>query len=189
MGYEHLFGERDVALLYDWLQETGELYMNLDRPHSGGDNGSVYFIHSLAQIRRIVAEEKHPEISITIFREKQYPIRGTADETLLASALDFIPDGEWFSIVSPGDGPFAPCTLVGFGDTHSELREHLIRLRNKSVYFGRNPFDRRDSYFETPEDAWVANSYQHPPQITKNRILYASFEAEPDRYRSHIASW
>jgi hypothetical protein len=189
MGCEHLFGERDLALLHDWLQETGELFMDLDRPHSGGDNGSVYFIRSLAQLKRIVVEEKHPEVSITIFRERQYPIRGTADEKLMAAALDFIPDGEWFSIVSLGDHPFASCSVVGFGDTHAELREDFIRLRNKSVCFGRNPFDQRNSYFETPEDAWVVTSYRQPQKVSKNWLFYAPFEAEPERYRSHIDSW
>jgi hypothetical protein len=29
MGYEHLFEAQDLALLYDWLQETSELYMDL----------------------------------------------------------------------------------------------------------------------------------------------------------------
>ena len=189
MGYEHLFDERDLALLYDWLQQTGELFMCLDRPHSGGDNGSVYFIRSLAQLKRIVAEEKHSEVSITIFREKQYPIRGTADETLLNDALDFIRGGEWFSILSLGDHPFAECRIVGSGYTHAELREDFIRLRNKFVYFGRNPFDRRNRYFETPDDAWVAESREHPQNVSKNRLSYGPFDAEPDRYRSHIASW
>lgn len=143
----------------------------------------------MAQLKQIIAEEKHPEVCITIFREKQYPIRGTADETLMTAALDFIPDGEWFSIVTLGDHPFAACSVVGFGDTHAELREDFIRLRNKSVYFGRNPFDQQNSYFETPDDAWVVSSYRHPQKVSKNRLFYAPFDAEPDRYRSHIASW
>src|SRR5580658_9122267 len=122
MGYEHLFAERDLALLYDWLIDTGELYMDLDRPHSGGNNNSIHFIYSLEQLKGIVAQEKHREVNIEIFREKQYPIRGVADETLLAAALTFIPDEEWFSILMPGDVPFAPWRVAGFGVTHAELR-------------------------------------------------------------------
>jgi|GEM_PF-5674359 len=76
MGYDHLFEEHDRALLSDWLQETGELYVDLHRPHSGGDNSSVYFASTLAQLKEIVASEGHREVSITIFRQKQYPIRG-----------------------------------------------------------------------------------------------------------------
>ena len=188
MGYEHLFVERDLALLYDWLQVTGELYMDLDRPHSGGTNNSVYLIQSLSQMKAIVAEEKHREVEISIFRETQYPIRGITDEMLLAAALDFIPDGEWFSILALEDGPLGECSVVGSGDTHAELREDFIRLRNKSIYFGRNPFDRQNSYFEMPEDVWVANSYRHPqPHISKNITSYPPFEGDPDRYRPHIA--
>jgi hypothetical protein len=102
MDYEHIFAECDLALLYDWLQPNGELYMDLDRPHSGGSNDSVHFIHSLAQLKKIVSEEAHPEVRIDIFREKQYPIWGIVDEKLLALALEFLPDGEWFSILSLG---------------------------------------------------------------------------------------
>ena len=69
MGYQHLFHERDLALLYDWLQETGELYVDLDRPHSGGDDNSAYFVSTLGQLKKIVAAESHRETSITIFRE------------------------------------------------------------------------------------------------------------------------
>ncbi len=190
MGYEHLFAERDLALLHDWLQDTGELYMDLDRPHSGGRNNSVHFIQSLAQIKGIVSEEKHPEVRIEIFREKQYPIRGEANETLLAAALDFITDGEWFNILLLGDGPLAPCQIVGFGDSHAELRDDFARLKDKSIHFGRNPFDQRDTYFERPDDVWVAKSYRHgQPNVTKNRINYSAFEDAPDRYRPHIAFW
>lgn len=190
MGYDHLFADHDLALLYDWLQDSGELYMDLDRPHCGALNNSVHFIHSLAQMKGIVSEERHPDICIQIFREKQYPIRGIADETLLTAALDFIPDGEWFSILSLGEGPLAPCSVVGSGDTHAELRDEFIRLKDKRVRFGRNPFDKKDSYFEEPDDVWVVRSYRHrQPQVSKNRASYSPFEAEPDRYRQHVCFW
>lgn len=188
MGYEHLFDERDLALLYDWLQQTGELYIDLDRPHSGGDNSSVYFIGALAQLKEIVAGEKHREVSITIFREKQYPIRGLADERLMRQALGYIPDGEWFSIVSLGDRASDPCKVVGFGDTHAELQGDFARLEGQSVRFGRNPFDLRNSYFDEPDDAWVVTSNLHPPRISKNCSFYSPFEREPDRYRQ-TARW
>jgi hypothetical protein len=186
MGYAHLFDERDLALLHDWLQQTGELYMDLNRPHSGGDNRSVYFISSLAQIKEIVSAEKHREVSITIFREKQYPIRGVADEKLMKAAMRFLPDGQWFSIVSLGNAPSAQCNIVGFGDTHAELQENFVRLEGQSVRFGRNPFDLRNSYFEQPDNAWVVNSYLYPPRVTKNWPIYLPFETEPNRYRQII---
>jgi len=82
MGIEQLFSPADVALLFDWLRESGELYLDLDRPHSGGSNNSVHFIGSLPALKSIISREEHPEISIHIFRREQYPIRGIVGQSL-----------------------------------------------------------------------------------------------------------
>ena len=141
-------------------------------------------------MKTIVSEETHSEIRIDIFREKQYPIRGIADDNLLAIALEVIPDGEWFSILALGDGPFAPCRVVGFGENHHELREDFTRLSGRSVLFERHPFDKVVNYFELPNDVWSAVYYRYPqPQVSKNRTSYAPLETEPERYRPHIAFW
>lgn len=164
--------------------------MEVYRLHGGGDDGRAFFIHSLAQIRKTVAEEQAPDVCISIFREKQYPIRGSADDRLLSAALNLIPYGEWFSILTLGDRESAPCIVVGLGETHEEMRECFSRLRNKNIRFGRNPYDLPKKYFEMPDDVWVASSSRHSqPNISKNRSSYASFAMEPDRYRSQIALW
>jgi hypothetical protein len=151
MGYEHLFGKSDLALLYDWLQETGELYMDLDRPHSGGSNNGVHFIESLAALKGIVSHERHPEVYISIFRLKQYPIRGIVGDSLLATVLEQIPDRQWFSIVSLGDGPLAPCNVIGFGDCHDEMREEFARLEGKHrCFWPGSPLQLRRADFMRP---------------------------------------
>jgi hypothetical protein len=66
--------------------------------------------------------------------------------------------------VSLGDGPLAPCKIVASGDTQAELRQSFDELKGQAVRFGQNPFDLRNSYLQNPEDAWVAQSYLHPPQ-------------------------
>jgi hypothetical protein len=189
MGYEHLFGKSDLALLYDWLQETGELYMDLDRPHSGGSNNGVHFIESLAALKGIVSHERHPEVYISIFRLKQYPIRGIAGDSLLATVLEQIPDRQWFSIVSLGDGPLAPCNVIGFGDCHDEMREEFARLEGKHVRVGQNPYDLADTFSNRPEEVFVVYSYKHPPSVSKNRTAYDPYDSEPDRYRPYIDFW
>lgn len=190
MGYEHLFAERDLALLHDWLQQTGELYVDLDRPHSGGRNNSTHFIHSLKELKRIVSRETWPDISIEIFRERQYPVRGLADEALLAAAQEYIPDHQWFSILSPGDDLLASFDVVGQGDCHDELREELDRLKGRSIRLGKDPFDLHNSYFEWPDDVWVARYYRHPePHVQKNCTAYPPFEADPSRYGPDILAW
>ena len=87
VGHAHLFEPRDLALLHDWLHEAGELYVDLDRPHRGALDNDVYIIQDLGALKAIVSRELSPEICISIFRRKQYPIRGLAGEALLATAL------------------------------------------------------------------------------------------------------
>src|SRR5258706_9850226 len=84
MGYEQLFAKSDLALLHDWLQETGELYMDLDRPHSGGVNKNLYFLYCLSRLKKIVFQGNPPEIFIYIFCKKHHPFRRTLYDALLA---------------------------------------------------------------------------------------------------------
>jgi hypothetical protein len=180
-----------IAFLHDWLQETGELYMDLDRPHSGGINNSLYFIDSLPRLKRIVSQETHPEVCICIFRKKQYPIRGIIGDALLATALEQIPVGQDFSILSPGDHPLGAFDVIGFGDSHDELRAEFTRLKGKQARIGQDPFDQPDTnFFEKPSDIFVARFYKRPePSISKNRTTYSPFEAAPGRYCPHIDFW
>src|SRR5580704_12318553 len=108
MGYESLFAPCDLAMLCDWLEETGELYLDLDRPHSGGSNNSLHFVRNLADLRVIISNETWPEVDISIFRSKQYATRGLADEKLLAIAMEQIPDSQYFSILSVDADSLAP---------------------------------------------------------------------------------
>ena len=191
MGYEHLFAKSDLALLHDWLQETRELYMDLDRPHSGGINNSLYFLDSLSRLRGIVSQETHPEVCICIFHKKQYPIRGIIGDAMLATAIEQIPDRQDFSILSPGNHPLGAFDVIGFGDCHDELREEFTRLKGKQARIGQDPFDQPDTnFFDKPDDVFVTRSYKHPElSISKNRTKYSPFEAEPGRYRPHIDFW
>src|SRR5713101_7567931 len=105
--------------------------MDLDRPHSGGSNNSVHFIQSLAELKDIVSREKHPEVSISIFRAKEYPIRGLFDESLPGMALSQIPDGQDFRILSPGYGRDMACDKIGCGDSHHQV--FVVRFLKYSI--------------------------------------------------------
>lgn len=199
MGYESLFAPPELAMLHDWLQETGELYMDLNRPHSGARNNSVHFVRSLADLKVIVSRETHPEVDISIFRARQYPIRGIAGEELLAAALEQIPDNQDFHILSVEADPLAPCTAIGFGDSHQELREEVSRLAGEQIWVGQDPFDlppydQFNRFFDTPDQVLVVRfQFQGPKYLekgaSKNRATYAPFDAAPDRYRPHIGFW
>ena len=191
MGFEALFTKPDLALLHDWLRETGELYLDLDRPHSGGPNNSLHFLSDLRALKEIVSREKHSEVGIYIFRMKQYPIQGIVDDALLATALEQIPDRQYFRILSLGDGPLAPCDQIGSGDSHEEMREEFIRLRGRNVRIGQDPFDRRDiNFFEHPDDVFVVRLLKNTqPQVSRNRTSHPPFDSDPERYGPYVDFW
>jgi hypothetical protein len=73
MDYSELFSESHIATLHDWLVETGELYVHLEFPHSGG-SGTSYFVRSEREVKELTVRQSHPEIEIFIYRHLQYPI-------------------------------------------------------------------------------------------------------------------
>jgi len=195
MGYERLFAPPDLAMLHDWLQETGELYIDLSHPHNGGSHSSAHFVRSLPDLKTIVASETDPEVDISIFRARQYPFRGVADEGLLAKVMEQIPDGQWFHILPAEADPLAPCAAIGWGDSHEELREEFAQLAGRNIRIGQNPFDlppydQFDRFFNSPDEVLVVHSWQRPePRVSKNRAAYPPFDAAPDRYRPYIGFW
>ncbi len=183
MGYHTLFSDHNLALLSDWLAETGELYVDIQLPHSGG-SGTAYFIRSLQELKELTRRQTWPEISITIFHRMQYPLRGVANEQLLNEALEQITDGEWYSIVSLDDYFPAPCVFFGSGQTHEELRRDLTDVIGQSVGIGQNPFDYHD-------DRWFHSRPNEVFQLTvsKNQNYHEDFAKNPERYRSIIDLW
>lgn len=146
MNYHHLFSSSNLALLRDWLVETGELYVDVHLPHSGA-SGNAYIIHSINDLKLLVARQPHPEIVISIFHHLQYPIRGVANESLLKQAIQQIPDGEWYTIISLEDVYPSPVVWWGSGNSHQELRREFTDLLGKNVGIGINPADASSGYW------------------------------------------
>lgn len=185
MDYSELFSESHIATLHDWLVETGELYVHLEFPHSGG-SGSSYFVRSEREVKELTARQRHPEIEIFIYRHLQYPIRGIADDALLGAALEAISDGVWYSIVSLDDYYPKPCDFLGSGDSHAELVAEFNQVRGKAVGIGVNPMD-----VEKGDLKWV---YTHTDQVIylavkKNRNYSLEYAKDPKRYESVIRAW
>ena len=70
MNYLHLLSLDNIALLKDWLEETGELYVDIDLPHSGS-SGSAYLVRSMNELKLLISRQTHPEIVIAIFHETE----------------------------------------------------------------------------------------------------------------------
>src|SRR4051794_23148163 len=118
---------QQLKQLQDWLSETGELYVDVYRPHSGG-SGTAYLVRSASDVEALIAKQTWPELVVTVFRRLQYPLRGIADDALLAQALQQTRDGEWFHFVSLDDYYPSPCSWRGSGSTHAELRQEFHEI-------------------------------------------------------------
>jgi hypothetical protein len=143
----------------------------------------IVFLDQLSTLKDIVIKEAWPEVMIHIFREPSYPLRGKIDDARLATALEWIPEGQWFSILETGPNPGAPAEQLGYGDSHQELRAEFVRLQGRNARIGQNPFDHPNrEYFDKAEDVFVVGFLKHPQaHRIKNLNSYPRFDAEPTR--------
>ncbi len=183
MDYLSLFLPSDLALLSDWLKETGELYCDIYLPHSGG-GGNPYFLHSLKDLKSLVSQQTHPEIEISIFHHLQYPIRGIANESLLKQALAQIPDGEWYSIVSLSAVYPSSVSWRGSGNNHKELQSDFSEVLSEKVGIGQNPFDiHANDWFRThPNEVFQVS-------VSKTRHYHEPYAREPEKYQWVFEMW
>jgi hypothetical protein len=181
--YLSIFTLSDLALLSDWLAETGELYIDIDLPHSGGRSYS-FFIHSLADLRALISQQEWPEIAITVFRHKQFPQRGIVDSTFIEQALAQIPDGQPYTILGPQEGYPQPCTWQDDGNNHDALRRELEELKDQWVAVGLDPFERY-----RPDKAYWKHEEVFHVSVHKNQNYYERYSKTPDNYKWLIDFW
>lgn len=177
MSYFDLLSIHNLALLSDWLESTGELCVDLYLPHSGG-GGTVYFIKSVNDLKSLMTQEMWPEIVITIFRDIQYPLRGIADDRLLQEALQQLPDGDHYAIISLNEYP-SPCTYKSDGKNHTELRRDFLEIIGDEVAIGLDPT------FNIDNEQWI---YKHSNEVfrlsvKKNQTHYRNYTDHPEQYK------
>ncbi len=192
MNYLHLFSEPNLAAISDWLNESGELYVDVYLPHSGGGS-SAYLIHSIHELKSLITRQSHPEIAISVFRDRQYPLRGIADETLLKQSLHQIQDGDWYSIISLELSLYPSYIAVwGNGRSHKELQRDFADVLGEPIAIGQDPFDVHSPewFAQHPEKVLIAsilrkNNYT----VERNQENYQPFESEPEKYRQILELW
>ncbi len=180
MSYHTLFSPHNLALLSDWLADTGELYVDVYLPHSGGA-GTPYFIRTLSDLKELISQQTWPEIGISIFHHLQYPLRGIADEHLLTQALRHIPDGHWYRLVSLEYFYPSPCVFLGSGNSHIELQHDFSEVLGQSIGVGQDPFDVHD-------DEWFHSHFDEVfvLSVNRNQNYYQAFDQKPDMYQAVI---
>lgn len=119
-----------------WFETSDELFVAVRYAHAGGDRDYL-FASSFEQILDL-ANILPPTTDIVVFRQKQLPHRGTADDQLLNTALAAIPDGtDWLLLTRRREGE-KDYTSVS-GATHEALRVAFAELRGKYVAVGVAP--------------------------------------------------
>jgi hypothetical protein len=177
MKYLKLFSLSNLALLNDWLEENGELLVDIYRPHSGG-GGFQYFVYSLEELKYLIKIETWEELAITIFQEKQYSLRGIADEAMLKKALSQVKNGDWYSIISLERNLPNPIDFLYASDTHSEMKEDFSKIFGQEIGFGQNPFDiYDDNWFKENNDKVFTLT------VTKSRNYNESYVENPEKYK------
>ena len=68
IDYLTLFSPHNLALLSDWLEETGELYVDVYQVRHGG-TGDAYFIYSMRDLKTLIARQYWRELAVTVFRK------------------------------------------------------------------------------------------------------------------------
>ena len=148
-----LLSQEQRRQLQDWLNENGELHVDVYLPRSGG-SGRGYFVRSVDDLEELITKQSRPKLALAVFRRLQYQLRGVADEGMLAQALRLIPEGEWFHLVSLDHYYPDECHWRGSGDTHEEMQQAFREVAGQRVGFGRNPFDKdTDWIYKTPNEA------------------------------------
>ncbi len=138
-----------------WVAESGELYVDVHRVH-GGCSSDAYFCRSIIEVEELLAGQTWPELVVHVFRRVQYPLRGMANEELLAKALKQIPDGTYFSFVSLDYYYPSQCSWCGSGDSHAELRKEFAEIFGERIGIGFDPFGDDDSWIsKSPDEVMI----------------------------------
>jgi hypothetical protein len=181
MTYLNLFTSQNLALLSDWLEETGELYVDVYRPHSASSS-SGYLVRSLQELKSLVVKQNdRPEIVFRIFRKQQLPLRGIASEELLEQALEQFPNGEPFYVAYLDYYP-EHCNRQAEGDSHSQLRQAIKEEFGELIAIGSPPaIDARIQELDYRDVFEVF--------VRKNQNYYEPYSREPGRYQSIVEMW
>ncbi|MBA3874372.1 MAG: hypothetical protein H0X30_35020 [Anaerolineae bacterium] len=186
-GFSYPFSLHNLALLSDWLNENGELYVDVYWAKSG-HSGTAFFIHSLQDLKSLVASSQTMTghwitIYFTVLRQLQFPLRGIANEELLERALKQIPDNQPFEIVylryfpemrNHGDG----------GKNHSDLRREFTEVSGELICIGQEPDVESENLGSKVNEIFTVSFKQDSASsMSKNQDFYEPYAKHPEHYQ------
>lgn len=180
MKYLQLFTLHNLALLNDWFEESGSLFVDVYIPHSASDSDK-YFVNSIEELKELVKRQNSGELEISIYRDKRFLISGEASQELLSEATTKIKDGEDFVIVSVKSKFPDKVEILENGDSHIELEKYL------SKYFGENigiEIDSGDSPWHSRNSAKMFQLL-----VRKNQNWYEKAAQNIEKYKYLEKFW
>jgi hypothetical protein len=120
----------------NWLREQEEVLALFQYSRMAG--AKDWFILKSYEELCARVEVSPPNTRVTVFRRPQLQLRGTVDDTLVEQAMAVIPDGAEYLWVSIG-AHTGWWSEHGAGESHHELREHLLEQRGAFIAVGLYP--------------------------------------------------
>jgi hypothetical protein len=132
------------ATAQTWLNETGELFVELYYPHSGG-SGRFYLLTAPTNFIDLIEQARDGALFF-LLKQKQFPLRGIVDDAFISQATTAVADGEEFLITDLATYP-EHVSFLGDGQTHTQLIAELSDLRGRLVAIGHEP-DTNPAYWK-----------------------------------------
>lgn len=132
-----VFDKSFFSTVEQWLSENGEIYVVIRYSYRAGLRDYL-LLHSLSKFRETL-NSLPVKTDVIVFRQRQLPVRGIANENLLLQALKEIPDGiGWTMEEYDADNQTIDCCLWG-GTKRKELIESFEKFKGFSVAVGKTP--------------------------------------------------
>ncbi len=143
-------------ILRSWFDSADDLLVERYKPHSGG-GGYWFVVQAYAAIEDLIMRADSGMV-IFVLQDQPYPIRGIANDKLIAEALDDYEEGQTWTIVKPG---FYPTEFESLEDaeTWEGLRQVLEQWRGSEIWVGKDQ--------EMPGHYWEKNEQKDALIIIK----------------------
>ena len=133
--------------LQTWLAETGELFVELYYPRSGG-GGTFYLLTTANHLDQLVQHARDGALFFFL-QQQQFPLRGSVNTAFIEQVETAIAEGEWYLITDLATYPQA-LAFHGDGNTHEQLMRDLHELRGETIGVGRDP-ETNPTYWQPDE--------------------------------------
>jgi hypothetical protein len=154
-----------LGTVNDWLESQREVLVLIRYSRAGGEK-SFEFFTSFERLRERLGKLK-PETSVTVFRERQLPLRGCVEDEFIGKCLNSVQAGSEFVVAGTARRTYGSQSWFHHeeGESHEELREVLEGLRGEPVAVGEYPPWLEDSlnvissYVPAPDGSVRAGVY------------------------------